>query len=244
MIGAMSNEAGEFNICNIDAGLYDLDIQKMGFRSTKIENFKVLSGKSAIIGSISMQIQSFLVEKPIIYLYPKVITNVHVQLDYDGKFLHTYPKYDNGWKVKAHPDGTLFDENGEEYYALYWEGSPNKEFNINEGFVISGEKTVEFLEEVLKELGLNRRESNEFIIYWLPKLENNPYNLIHFSTSEYEEMAKLTINPSPDIIIRIMMVFKKLNSHISIKEQDISLLKKERKGFTVVEWGGCLLPYP
>ena len=31
-------------------------------------------------------------------------------------------------------------------------------------------------------LGLNENESEEFIIYWLPKLEANKYNLIRFQT--------------------------------------------------------------
>ena len=33
-------------------------------------------------------------------------------------------------------------------------------------------------------LGLNDREAEEFIVYWLPKLEENKYNLIRFETAE------------------------------------------------------------
>ena len=69
-------------------------------------------------------------------------------------------------------------------------------------------------------------------------MENNPYNLIHFSTAEYEEMAKLTITPQPETMIRVMMVFQPLKEPISIKKQDLDALSKSRKGSTVVEWGG------
>ena len=31
--------------------------------------------------------------------------------------------------------------------------------------------------EKLAQLGLNEREAEEFIIYWLPKMQNNPYSL-------------------------------------------------------------------
>ena len=32
-------------------------------------------------------------------------------------------------------------------------------------------------EEALADLGLTRREANEFMVYWLPMMEPNPYNL-------------------------------------------------------------------
>lgn len=176
--------------------------------------------------------------KPIIYFYPEETTELVVKLNLDGKLTHTYPKYKDQWNVTAHPDGTLFDENGQEYYALYWEGENNHPFTLNEGKVVPGENTVAFLEESLETLGLNRREANEFIMYWLPKMENNAYNLIHFSTSEYEEMAELDIAPKPETLIRVMMVFQPLDAPMTILEQDLLPLSKTRKGFTVVEWGG------
>lgn len=182
------------------------------------------------------------IEKPIIYLYPEKTQEIAVQLDYDGELTYTYPKYNNGWKVTAKPDGTLFDAENKEYYALYWEGKPNNGFKINQGFVVPGEQTIDFLENTLSKLGLNRKEANEFIIYWLPKMENNPYNLIHFSTTQYEEMARLNITPTPETLIRVMMVFKPLDNPIKIKKQNLNSMSKKRKGFTVVEWGGHPLP--
>lgn len=184
------------------------------------------------------------VAKPIIYLYPEKDMLVNVSLDFDGELTHTYPKYNAGWNVLAKPDGTLYDEHGKEYYALYWEGDNRKEFTVDEGFVVPGSKSAEFLERSLEALGLNRREANEFIVYWLPKLEQNAYNLIHFSTSEYEEMAQLKISPQPETIIRVMMVYQPLDAPTDIPMQDLSKMKVERKGFTVVEWGGSQLKKP
>ena len=37
-------------------------------------------------------------------------------------------------------------------------------------------------------------------------------------------------------MIRIFLSIKKINSPINIKEQKLE--KKERKGYTVIEWGG------
>lgn len=179
--------------------------------------------------------------KPIIYLYPEKEMIIDVKLDLKGDLTHTYPKYNDGWRVKAKPDGTLIDKEGKEYYALYWEGNNDEQFNVSEGFVVPGEKTAAFLESSLEILGLNRREANEFIVFWLPILESNPYNLIHFSSSEYEDMAQLKIQPKPETMIRVMMVYKPLQYPIEIPQQDLYKLAKKRKGFTAVEWGGSLL---
>ena len=242
-----SDELGKFSIDEINTGFYHLDIVKGAHYRIRTIIFEVKAGKTAILDSIfyhqkSEKEKRYLIDKPIIYLYPEEVTDVHVELDFAGDVTHTYPKYNSGWNVRAHPDGTLYDNTGKEYYALYWEGDSKNNYTVDEGFVIRGEDTIVFLEKALEQLGLNRKEANEFIIYWLPQMENNPYNLIHFSTTEYEEMAKLNIIPKPDTLIRIMMVFKPLAGAVSIKEQNLSGMNTKRTGFTVVEWGGCRLP--
>ena len=85
-------------------------------------------------------------------------------------------------------------------------------------------------------MGLNAKEYNEFIVYWYPRMKDNPYNLIYFAGEDYTEAAPLTITPTPDSVLRIFMVFKPLNKKIDIDPQQIQPF--ERKGFSVVEWGG------
>ena len=107
----------------------------------------------------------------------------------------------------------------------------------NDGFVVKDEDTVSFLEEKLAILGLTERESEEFIIYWLPKLEANKYNYIRFATlAEINENMPLEINPNPDTIIRVLMTFKGLDYPIEVQEQQLTA--QERNGFVAVEWGG------
>ena len=176
-------------------------------------------------------------DKPIIYIYPEEDMDVEVTVSNPEKFTVTYPKYENGWKVKALTDGTLIDSNNKKYYALYWEGNGDKDSINKDGFVVKGEDSASFLEEKLEILGLNYKERNEFIMYWLPKLESNKYNYIRFKTrEEIDNNMKLNINPEPDTLIRVMMEYKGLDKKIKVKEQ--SLTKVERKGYTVVEWGG------
>lgn len=175
--------------------------------------------------------------KPVIYLYPEKEIEVTVELDYDGDLTCTYPKYDDGWTVTAYPDGKVINHaDQDEYSYLFWEGVSDKEWEIEKGFVVSGEDTEKFLKEKLSYMGLLPKEYNEFIVFWLPKMQDNPYNLIYFAEEEYEDYAQLTITPEPDAILRVFMVFKPLNKPIDIEEQELKTF--DRNGFVVVEWGG------
>src|SRR5699024_4292342 len=115
-----------------------------------------------------------------------------------------------------------------------------QEYDFSEGFCVAGENTAEFLEDALVRLGLTRREANEFIVYWLPRMEQNEYNLISFQSEAYTDHARLSIQPEPDTVIRVFMAYKPLDHYQEIPEQSLSA--PERSGFTVVEWGGSELP--
>lgn len=173
--------------------------------------------------------------KPVIYLYPEETMDVSVKLDYNGQLTTTYPAYNNGWTVTAQPDGTI-TSGGREYYCLFWEGNSAVDYDLSSGFVVKGSETEAFLEKSLKQLGLTDKEANEFIIYWLPKMENNPYNLISFQQEVYTDNAVLTIEPQPDCLLRVFMAWKGLDEPISVPAQQLPSF--ERSGFTVVEWGG------
>ncbi len=174
--------------------------------------------------------------KPVIYLYPREKTDVSVSLDLEGNLTCTYPEYENGWNVTAFPDGTLLDKNGQSYNYLYWEGEICTEYDFSRGFCIKGEDTAAFLEDALQKLGLNRREANEFIVYWLPLMEKNPYNIISFQKEAYTDGAKLSITPTPDTIIRVYMAWQRSESAVDVLPQELS--SPEREGFVAVEWGG------
>ena len=111
------------------------------------------------------------------------------------------------------------------------------EYDFSEGFVVPGNETAAFLEEALAALGLTDQEANEFLIYWLPKMEGNPYNLIAFQDEVYTENAALSISPTPDTLLRVFMAWKGLEEPVEIPPQ--VLTSTPRTGFTVVEWGGA-----
>ncbi len=176
--------------------------------------------------------------KPIIYIYPTETTDVSVKLGAPEKLSHTYPKYVDEWQVRAEPSGDLTDASGRHYYSLYWEGKDAELLQYDNGFVVAKDDVVSFLEEKLAQLGLNEREANEFIIYWLPKLESAPYTFIHFvSPEEQNKNMPLSVQPQPDTVIRVLMAFKSLDKPIEVSDQ-ILPATPQRNGFTVIEWGG------
>ena len=176
--------------------------------------------------------------KPIIYLYPTEETEVNVTLWTPENLSHTYPKYNpiKWWNVIAQPNGDLEDmDTWRKLYALYREWKTYNETKFDEWFVVAWKDTISFLEEKLAILWLNEREAEEFIVYWLPQMENNEYNLIRFETKEeQDENMLLNITPIPDTVIRVMMDWKAIEEPMDIPEQ--KLVTPERNWFTVVEW--------
>ncbi len=180
--------------------------------------------------------------KPVIYLYPEKETKVNVKLDFNGKLDSTYPLYPKeGWTVTAKPDGTLIDADGRSYRYLFWEGTANVDWKQDSGFLVKAEDAQAFLEKSLTALGLNQLEQNDFITYWLPKLQENEQSFVTFAAEQYTDAAKLTVTPKPDSVLRVQMLMCKADrNNISYFEKlpQQKLPSFERKGFTLVEWGG------
>ena len=154
------------------------------------------------------------------------------------KFKTIYPKFNGGkniWNVydKLNRDIIILNKT---YPYLFWEAKSYVKQDMNKGFIVKSEDAVNFLEEKLKILGLNDKESTDFITYWLPILLKNKLSLCSFQTQEFFNNMQMIISPKPDSILRIFLSIKKIDHPINIEEQKLESF--ERKGFTVVEWGG------
>ncbi|MBP9811736.1 hypothetical protein KBC86_00015 [Candidatus Gracilibacteria bacterium] len=190
-------------------------------------------------GSYGLQLH-----KPLILLYPETEQEVSVELEYTPGFSATFPLYDNakkGWSVTANPDGTLLDHStNQETYGLFWEGNlTHANYNTSKGWVIKGGEVREFLYEKLTEIGLNTKEKSDFIMFWYPKLQKYPYIQITFAGEDYNQSAPLKITPKPDSLLRVFMVAQPLDAPKKIEPQTLD--RFQRKGFSVVEWGGTIV---
>ncbi len=186
-------------------------------------------------------------DKPVLYFYPLSPLYVDVKLDIPGHVTVSDPLYDplSGWKnVLAYPNGQLF-YNQLYYPYLYYETAVSKKIIPKNGEIISINSLEITLKKYLYDFGLNQVESRDFLEYWIPRLEEEKSPYIFFSLyndKQKDEVDRVEINPKPDTFIHFLAYFEP----IFIQEPVLpSPLKKpsqrpERKGFTVVEWGGTI----
>ena len=153
-----------------------------------------------------------------------------------GRFV----KYQNGRVVgNGTRDGDLLSHaDGKSYGSLYWEGTGVGYQSPETGFVVKDGEVSSFFASTLPKYGLNQKEANEFMDFWIPKLKGSPYYRISFLTDEWSKAAPLGVSPRPQTSIRIFMDWKPISAPISIKEPKI--VTPIRDGFTLVEWGGMI----
>ena len=175
--------------------------------------------------------------KPVVYLYPTSSTEVSVWVG--AKMTKTDPEYKNGWKATAEPNGTLTVA-GKTYPYLFWEGLGRGEYpQVQSGTVVRRVEVEKTIKTQLAEIGLNQKETADFLEFWAPKMPSTPYvRLTWFQNDELNALAPMKISPRPDSVIRVFLDFQGLNEKTSIPVQ--TLKKYERIGFTAVEWGGLL----
>ncbi len=247
-IGTITDPNGFFEIKDIPNGPISLECNYIGSLSktiplilTENSTVKIVLDEDPNQNELD---EVVLTGKPAIYLYPTQEQEINIQLDFKGQLKTTFPKYNDGWTVIAKPNGELTNlTDNRKYNYLFWDGwnkFPTSHFDYKDGLVVKKSDLDKFLIEKLSHLGLNNTEINDFVVYWLPQLEKNEYNLIHFFINDnIDNTAFLNMTPKPDTEIRVYMEFKAVNKDYKIKEQQLP--KIERKGFTLVEWGGGII---
>ena len=194
-------------------------------------------------------------EKPVIYLYSETKKDVSIQFKPTNDFLFSYPKYNDGWQVNIDSSGDII-HNGKVYPYLFWEGQKQNidlvrtdKSNELTGFFLKTDTIISFFENQLKSMGLNRKESGDFITYWGPRLSVKPFAFVQFMEKDaYEKnIASILVEPQPESMQRVFMVFQGLSSESEfgstlIKPQTFQPFK--RSGFTLIEWGGAEISRP
>lgn len=175
------------------------------------------------------------VKKPAVYLYPLQKSKISVSVDLKGIITKSEPSYFKGWEVIAEPSGLI---NGK-YDYLFYEAQLEQLQLPKEGWVVEYKELGNWFNQNLKNLGLNEKEISQFKEYWLAELLFARYYEIKLLDDSFlRENMNLVIDPKPTTIIRRNFYFKPLESQITLDQPNI--ITPERKGFTVVEWGGLL----
>jgi hypothetical protein len=175
------------------------------------------------------------VKKPAIYLYPLQKSKINVSVDLKGIITKSEPSYFKGWEVTAEPSGLIDGK----FDYLFYEAQLEQLQLSKEGWVVGYKELENWFDSNLKKFGLNEKEISQFKEYWLAELPFARYYEIKLLEDSFlAENMNLIIDPKPTTVIRRNFYFKPLESKIYI-EQPI-VITPERKGFTVVEWGGLL----
>ena len=176
-------------------------------------------------------------EKPNIYLYPEETTELDVTLGFPiGGFITTsIPEYGNGWHVTVEPDGTIDGELG---YLFYESQNPDV-FQYAEGWTIKNEDLENFFRNNMALYGFQGQEIEDFIDWWIPRLDASCYDIFPQTAKEIDPVVTLDISPKPDSIQRLYYAirrYEKCNEHLKTP----AIEPFERNGFSALEWGVTL----
>ena len=198
-------------------------------------------------------------EKPAIYVYGNKDSNEQIQ-DYtvslsvnneNNKIKTIYPTatidgHTYSWDISVdkNKSGLVYDNQNYDY--LFWDAESDIDFEFNNGFCIKGSNTKDFLEEKLYSMGLNEKEVHDFVVYWLPIMQNNDYNLISFvgmdKNDTYNKDFDLQLlddgTPVGDSF-RVIMVWKSVDEKVDIEEQTLPHFNRPTNKPYMIEWGGC-----
>ncbi len=184
--------------------------------------------------------------KPVIYLYSTTTLNVSLALDYLGELTFTYPEYNEGWNVTVGPNG--IQDAKRTYPYLFWEGEMDhltyeRNGSELEGQLVATDTLVEFLEKQLSDIGLNRTEQADFITFWAPKMSVGNYVFVQFLLDDLytSKIAELTMSPEPESLKRVYLLYTTYQEFPDIDYAPQQFEPFDRKGFTLIEWGGSEL---
>lgn len=212
-------------------------------------------------------------KKPAIYLYPQKPTKININLDSRINLTLDVPKYvtNKGWNVLAYPDSKLVDLQPEytdcnkldskrfgmeyakeaclnnNYPYIYWEGDSFKnDLPVqNNGWLVKTNEIKEFLTTKLDYVGFNKAEKDEFIRYWVHKINELDKETVFISfmqTDAVNAYHPMVVTPEPDSVNRFyILVDPNIENHKKPRPQE--LIPFKRDGFTLVDWGGAIIGF-
>ncbi|MBK9576787.1 MAG: hypothetical protein IPK50_02760 [Fibrobacterota bacterium] len=175
--------------------------------------------------------------KPMLYLYPPDTLDVTVTMGRPERVSVSYPALVNdSWTVRAHPGGDLVSKlSGKRYYGLFWEGYSWDAPVSDTGFCLSREEFGERMDSILELKGLNFREREEFITFWIARIAQ-PFVVVRFPEQAFSQAFPVHILPPPELFLRVFATFEQRATPMILVAPHLEGVR--RPAWTAVEWGG------
>lgn len=178
------------------------------------------------------------VYKPNIYIYPTEKTQLEVNINFPmgGNIITSIPEYGQGWNITVDTNGIIDNS----YSYLFYESIQPDIWQVNYGWILKSDELESFFRQNMSEYGFEGREIDDFIEYWIPRLDIYSFYSIYPQTERtINNVIKLEFSKQPDSMLRLFYVIKGHNQKPdNIIEPTIESF--ERNGFAVTEWGVIL----
>lgn len=176
------------------------------------------------------------------------------------------------WTVSAEPDGSLVElASGLELKYLFWEAESTGFVSDHSGrrfhpskpsldhtnqVVLPFTPFLSHLDAALSSLALHTSARNDFVTFWMPHFtrirDKGQHVAFRFlSQREYERAARLDVQPAPDVVTRVFLLFKGVDpeeGELSTTSADLvdwvsvvgvdEAKARDEALFRVLEWGG------
>ena len=176
--------------------------------------------------------------KPNIYLYPTEELQLRLELHFPlgGELIASIPEYGSGWEISVDETG-LIDES---YSFLFYESIQPDVWQKSFGWVVKKSELEPFFRNNLFNYGFRGNEIDDFIEYWVPRLEDYEFYSIFPQTNEtIDRVIEFHASQVPDQLLRLFYLIKGYNE--PGEELNAPVIQAfKREGFYVCEWGVLL----
>ncbi|OGG27336.1 hypothetical protein A2960_00005 [Candidatus Gottesmanbacteria bacterium RIFCSPLOWO2_01_FULL_39_12b] len=176
-----------------------------------------------------------------LYLYPQKTSNIRIKPIVSGQIQYEWPKLTgNLWQVVAFPDGELISKENISFDKIEYSYTTSLVRSPEKGLIAKAAQLESVLSSYASKVGLNEREANDFISFWIKELNKVPspyYFISHYDKETASKIMSFDINPRPDTFIQVVMYFKPLNNPISVSPPVFNPVPL-RSGFVAVDWSG------
>ncbi len=222
-------------VMEVPPGTYTIKATRYAWEEPGVKEGVVVGEKEQV--EVNLVIKSnAMVDKPNLYLYPTVTTQVKVTLGLKEQceVTKSEPLYTGMWDVTVEPSGLIDGK----YTYLFYEAEIPHTYPMNDGWCVETADVEKFFKETMLAYGFTDAETLDFTDYWSVSLPGALFYRVYPITdlAVLDSMVGLNISPAPDMLFRLWFVIAPRNeSCCDMTPPQITPM--QRTGFSAVEWG-------